>query len=101
LIGRLAAQPKSGVIGMVAAVSLLASLLNWGLSLIFSGLLVLALSRRRELRMDYRAAGAAAYVGLGSVWALGLSSSAAHLQANPASLPKSPRLGTRHRIDLN
>jgi short-chain fatty acids transporter len=102
LIGRLAARPKSGVsaIGMVAAVSLLASLLNWGLSLIFSGLLVLALSRRRELRMDYRAAGAAAYVGLGSVWALGLSS-AAHLQANPASLPKSPRLGTRHRIDLN
>jgi short-chain fatty acids transporter len=74
---------------MVAAVSLLASLLNWGLSLIFSGLLVLALSRRRELRMDYRAAGAAAYLGLGSVWALGLSSSAAQLQANPASLPKS------------
>jgi short-chain fatty acids transporter len=91
LIGRLAAQPKSGVsaVGMVAAVSLLASLLNWGLSLIFSGLLVLALSRRRELRMDYRAAGAAAYLGLGSVWALGLSSSAAQLQANPASLPKS------------
>jgi short-chain fatty acids transporter len=91
LIGRLAAQPKTGVsaIGMVAAVSLLASLLNWGLSLIFSGLLVLALSRRRELRMDYRAAGAAAYLGLGSVWALGLSSSAAQLQANPASLPKS------------
>jgi short-chain fatty acids transporter len=39
--------------------------------------------------MDYRAAGAAAYLGLGSVWALGLSSSAAQLQANGASLPKS------------
>lgn len=91
LIGRLAAQPKTGVgaVGLVAAVSLLASLLNWGLSLIFSGLLVLALSRRRELRMDYRAAGAAAYLGLGSVWALGLSSSAAQLQANAGSLPKS------------
>ncbi len=38
--------------------------------------------------MDYRAAGAAAYLGLGSVWALGLSSSAAQLQANVASLPK-------------
>src|SRR6201987_3417328 len=38
LIGRLAAQPKTGVgaIGVVATVSLLASLLNWGLSLIFS-----------------------------------------------------------------
>jgi short-chain fatty acids transporter len=91
LIARLAARPKTGVgaVGLVAIVSLLASLLNWGLSLIFSGLLVLALSRRRELRMDYRAGGAAAYLGLGSVWALGLSSSAAQLQANPASLPKS------------
>ena len=39
--------------------------------------------------MDYRAAGAAAYLGLGAVWALGLSSSAAQLQANPASLPPS------------
>ena len=39
--------------------------------------------------MDYRAAGAAAYLGLGSVWALGLSSSSAQLQANAASLPKS------------
>ena len=90
LIRRLAAAPKSGVaaVGMVATVSLLASLLNWGLSLIFSGLLVLALAKRRELKMDYRAAGAAAYLGLGSVWALGLSSSAAQLQANARSLPK-------------
>ncbi len=91
LIDHLAAWPKSGVaaIGMVAAISTTSSMLNWGLSLIFSGLLVLALARRRELRMDYRAAGAAAYLGLGSVWALGLSSSAAQLQANAASLPKS------------
>lgn len=34
----------------MAAVSLSASLLNWGLGLIFSGLLVLALASRRELR---------------------------------------------------
>jgi len=91
LIARLATAPRTGVgaVGLVATISLLASLLNWGLSLIFSGLLVIALARRRELRMDYRAAGAAAYLGLGSVWALGLSSSAAQLQANAASLPKS------------
>ena len=38
--------------------------------------------------MDYRAAAAAAYLGLGATWAMGLSSSAAQLQANPASLPK-------------
>jgi short-chain fatty acids transporter len=38
---------------------------------------------------DYRAIGAAAYLGVGSVWALGLSSSAALLMAAPASLPAS------------
>ena len=91
LIRRLAAVPKSGeaAIGFVAAVSILSSLLNWGLSLIFGGLLVRALAERRELRMDYRAAAAAAYLGLGATWAMGLSSSAAQLQANAASLPKS------------
>jgi short-chain fatty acids transporter len=78
-----------GAVGLVAAVSMLASLLNWGLSLIFGGLLVLTLAQRRELKMDYRAAGAAAYLGLGATWAMGLSSSAAQLQANAASLPKS------------
>ena len=90
LIRRLAAAPKNGVtaVGMVAAVAMFASLLNWGLSLIFTGLLVLALARRRDLKMDFRAAGAAAYLGLGAIWALGLSSSAAQLQANGASLPK-------------
>ena len=65
LIRRLAAAPKNGVtaVGMVAAVAMFASLLNWGLSLIFTGLLVLALARRRDLKMDFRAAGAAAYLG--------------------------------------
>src|SRR6476469_2986990 len=90
LIRRLAAIPVSGpgAIGLVAAVSMSASLLNWGLSLIFGGLLVRALTERHELRMDYRAAAAAAYLGLGATWAMGLSSSAAQLQANSASLPK-------------
>lgn len=91
LIRSLAEMPKSGTgaVGLVAAASMLASLLNWGFSLIVGGLLVRALAERRELRMDYRAAGAAAYLGLGATWALGLSSSAALLQANAASLPKS------------
>lgn len=90
LIDALAALPRSGraAVGWVAALSMLTSLLNWGLSLIFAGLLVRALARRADLRMDYRAAGAAGVLGLGATWALGLSSSAAQLQANPASLPK-------------
>lgn len=91
LIDKLAQVPKNGrqAVCWVALISMVASLLNWGLSLVFGGLLVRALARRTHLRMDYRAAGAAAYLGLGAVWALGLSSSAAQLQANPASLPPS------------
>src|SRR6516225_1405484 len=90
LIRWLAELPKTGAsaVGLVAAISMLASLLNWGLSLILGGLLVRALAGRRELQMDYRAAAAAAYLGLGATWAMGLSSSAAQLQANAASLPK-------------
>ncbi|WP_408901862.1 short-chain fatty acid transporter [Plastoroseomonas hellenica] len=91
LIRRFAAMPRTGAgaVGLIAAVSMIASLFNWGISLIFSGLLARALARRGELRMDYRAAGAAGYLGLGATWALGLSSSAAQLQANPGSLPAS------------
>lgn len=90
LIGALARFPSSGraAVAFVAFVSIVASLFNWAISLIFSGLLVRALARRADLRMDYRAAGAAAYLGMGATWALGLSSSASQLQANPDSLPK-------------
>ena len=91
LIEALAKVPGNGrtAVAWVALISMVASLLNWGLSLVFGGLLVKALARRTDLKMDYRAAGAAAYLGLGAVWALGISSSAAQLQANPASLPPS------------
>jgi short-chain fatty acids transporter len=91
LIQKLAAVPKTarGAVAFVALVSLLASLFNWAISLILSGLLVRAIARRTGFRVDYRAASAAAYLGMGATWALGLSSSAAQLQANPASLPKS------------
>jgi len=90
LIDKLAEVPRNGrgAVAFVAAISMLTSLLNWGLSLVFSGLLVRALARRANLRMDYRAAGAAGYLGLGATWALGLSSSTAQLQANAASLPR-------------
>lgn len=77
-------SPRSAVL-LVAVFSMLLSLLHWGLSLILASLLVRALASRGDLRVDYRAAGAAAYLGIGSVWALGLSSSAAQLHANPAA----------------
>jgi short-chain fatty acids transporter len=87
LTRRLAAIPKSarGAVAFVAAFAMLSSLISWGLSLIFTGLLVREVSRR--VNADYRALGAAAYLGLGSVWALGLSSSAALLQATKSSIP--------------
>ena len=86
---RLARAPRTprGAVVFVGAVSILLSLLNWGLSLIFSGLLVKEIARRSDLRLDYRAAGAAAYLGLGCGFTLGLTSSAAQLQANTASVP--------------
>ncbi|WP_040740454.1 TIGR00366 family protein, partial [Nocardia tenerifensis] len=89
LIDRLALVPNNpaSAAGYVAFLSMAVSFLNWGLSLVFGGLLVRAIARRTDLRVDYRALGAAAFMGLGGVWALGLSSSAAQLQANAGSLP--------------
>ena len=89
LTRRLAAIPKTskGAVAFVAAFAMLSSLISWGLSLIFTGLLVREISAR--IKADYRAIGAAAYLGLGSVWALGLSSSAALLQATKSSIPPS------------
>jgi len=63
--------------------------LNWGLSLIFSGLLVRRMAEREDIRVDYKAASAAGYLGLGATWALGISSSSAQLQANASSIPDS------------
>jgi len=85
----LASIPKTarGAVAFVAAFAMLSSLVSWGLSLIFTGLLVREIVKRIDV--DYRAIGAAAYLGLGSVWALGLSSSAALLQATKSSIPPS------------
>jgi len=90
LIERLAAIPANGrsAVAFVAFATMAASLLNAIFSLIFGGLLVRALARRTDLAMDYRAGGGAAYLGLGATWALGISSSAAQLHSNPASMPK-------------
>ena len=87
-IRALAGIPKTprGAVAMVALFSMLTSLISWGLSLIFSGLFVRELAHRVK-GMDYRAAGAAAYLGLGAVWAMGLSSSAAMMMATKSAIP--------------
>jgi short-chain fatty acids transporter len=88
VIRRLAAVPRTGrgAAAYVGLFSMLASLVSWSVSLIFSALLAREVAHRVR-GTDYRALGAAAYLGVGSVWALGLSSSAALIMATPASLP--------------
>jgi len=87
LIVRLSALPKSprAAVTMVAIFAMLSSWLNWGFSLIFSALLAKEVARRVE-RVDYRALGAATLLGLGSIWAQGLSGSAALQMATPGAL---------------
>jgi short-chain fatty acids transporter len=84
-LARVPRTPRSAVV-LVALFSMLTSLISWGFSLVISGILVRAIVRNVP-RVDYRAIGAAGYLGLGTVWALGLSSSPALLMATPASIP--------------
>ena len=58
---------------------------NWGFSLIFSAVLAREVARRVE-GVDYRALAAASLLGLGSIWAQGLSGSAALQMATPGAL---------------
>jgi short-chain fatty acids transporter len=78
-------NPRAAI-AWVAFFSMTTSLISWGFSLIFSALLVREMSRTIR-GMDFRAAGAAAYLGLGAVWALGLSSSAALMMATKGAIP--------------
>ncbi len=84
-LARIPRTPRAAV-AFVAFFSTITSLISWGLSLIFAGILAREVVRRVR-GVDYRAIGAAAYLGAGSVWALGLSSSAALVMATPASIP--------------
>jgi short-chain fatty acids transporter len=85
VLARFPKTPKVAV-AYVALLAMLASLLSWGFSMIFAGILMREISKRVK-GIDYRAIGAAGYLGLGSVWALGFSSSAALLMATKGSIP--------------
>jgi short-chain fatty acids transporter len=87
-IARLARVPRTarGATVMVAAFSMLTSWVNWGFSLIFSALLARETARHRT-EADYRALAASSFLGLGSVWAQGLSGSAALQMTTPGALP--------------
>ena len=85
VLARFPKTPKVAV-AYVGFMAMLTSLLSWGFSMIFAGILLREISKRVP-GVDYRAMGAAGYLGLGSVWALGLSSSAALLMATKGSIP--------------
>lgn len=87
LIARLAAVPTTarGAVAWVTFFAMASSWFNWGFSLIFSAMLAREVARRMP-RVDYRALCASAFLGLGSIWAQGLSGSAALQMATPSSL---------------
>src|SRR5215203_1883282 len=87
VIRRVAAWPTTprNAVALVAFFAMTSSWFNWGFSLIFSAVLAKEIARRVE-GVDYRALAAASFLGLGSVWAQGLSGSAALQMATPGAL---------------
>ncbi len=93
LLHRLSSLPRSprAAVAFVTLLALLSSWLNWGFSLVFSALLARAVAARfaeRGETVDYRALAAASFLGLGSIWAQGLSGSAALQMATPGAVPE-------------
>ena len=88
LIDRLAGIPQTNrsAAVFVAIVAMVTSWFNWGFSLVFSAVLVRAVARRLPT-VDYRTLAACSLLGLGSIWAQGLSGSAALQMATPGMLP--------------
>src|SRR6187397_697551 len=74
-----------GAVALVTFFALFTSWFNWGFSLVFSAVLGREVARRVK-GVDYRALGAASVLGLGSIWAQGLSGSAALQMASPGAL---------------
>jgi short-chain fatty acids transporter len=87
LIRTIAGWPRSpqGAVALVTLFALASSWINWGFSLVFSAVLAREVARRVRA-VDYRALAAASFLGLGSIWAQGLSGSAALQMATPGAL---------------
>ena len=78
-------QTPNSAVALVTFFALATSWFNWGFSLIFSAVLAKEVARR-VAGVDYRALAAASFLGLGSIWAQGLSGSAALQMATPGAL---------------
>lgn len=87
LIRAIAGWPEGPrhAVALVTFFALVSSWFNWGFSLIFSAVLAMEVARRVK-GVDYRALAAASFLGIGSIWAQGLSGSAALQMATPGAL---------------
>jgi short-chain fatty acids transporter len=87
VIRAIASRPRTprGAVALVTFVTLACSWVNWGFSLVFGAVLAIEVARRVR-GVDYRALAAASMLGLGSIWAQGLSGSAALQMATPGAL---------------
>ena len=105
VIRTMAGWPRTprGAVALVTAFTLAASWLNWGFSLVFGAVLAIEVARRVD-GVDYRALASASVLGLGSIWAQGLSGSAALQMATPGALQpasaSSARDARRHTTPL-
>jgi short-chain fatty acids transporter len=70
---------------LVAFFAMSSSWFNWGFSLVFSAVLAKEMAKRVK-GLDYRATAASAFLGLGSIWAQGLSGSAVLQMATRGAL---------------
>ncbi len=87
LIRRIADWPSTPrqAVALVALFAMVSSWFNWGFSLVFSAVLAREVAERVK-DVDYRALAASSFLGLGSIWAQGLSGSAALQMASPGAL---------------
>jgi short-chain fatty acids transporter len=86
-IRAIASWPRTprAAVALVTFFALASAWINWGFSLVFSAVLAREMARRVD-DVDYRALAAASFLGLGSIWAQGLSGSAALQMATPGAL---------------
>jgi short-chain fatty acids transporter len=86
MVRSIAAWPSTprGAVALVTLFAMATSWFNWGFSLVFSAVLAREVVKRVDV--DYRAIAAASFLGLGSIWAQGLSGSAALQMATPGAL---------------
>ena len=97
VIRGLAAWPTTprNAVALVTFFAMASSWFNWGFSLIFSAVLAREIARR-VAGVDYRALAAASFLGIGSIWAQGLSGSAALQMATPGALQPQIRAIVAH-----